>query len=562
MTQKENQVAATFQKVQRLAGEVRRDPKRLAKLNKAERQMVKLYLTDRPFELIRRLLETLGRFYRTPEGNLFFFCDGDHKLYDIEDQTFERYLIRLTDSVTGVRRQWLPRLQARVRFEAPEVTTHFLAYNDGADLNVIAINTFDGYMMRRRRGTKWEQVANGTDGILFLTPPEFLRPWAADLRNASTGKDFDWLCSLGHFAGDGPLCVDDQRRLLRVWILHLFVPALNPVRPIPLHEGVTGSGKSVMGEAIGRWLTGPDFEVMDLPAGDSAKAEESLKLALCKRPLVVTDNVDSPSSWMEDFICRVATGVRMSRRRLYTNAEEVFFTPRAGLIVTSRDPHFRREDVARRLLPIRFRLIPEEERRSETEIRSELDARRAAIWADVLSELAGIQDAWPELKRTLKPSHSLADFSVFGALVGASNPERRNPAEWQALMRRLELAQGRFTTEEDPLADLLRAVLPASGVLSQRPMRGLYTSLRDQASESGLPLPYKSVGALTKALKNKRIALERALNVLISLTNNHQGGEYRVEITRLSPGDGVAVASGGEGGEGGDDSATSLSASE
>ncbi len=161
---------------------------------------------------------------------------------------------------------------------------------------------------------------------------------------------------------------------------------------------------------------------MDLPSGSAAKAEESLKLALSKRPLVVLDNVDSPAGWLEDFLCRVATGVRMSCRRLYTNAEEVYFTPNAGLIVTSRDPHFRREDVARRLIPLRFQAIPEAGRRAETELRAEVAARRGRIWADLLAELARLQDAWTAIRAELRSSHSLADFR------SSAKPSRGPPA--------------------------------------------------------------------------------------------------------------------------------------
>lgn len=551
MTTKESSVKATFIEVRRLADEVELGKTRLAKMKRTLRKLVAMVLKDGPAALLKHLLRQVGTFYRTTEGHLLFFRDADHKLYDIEDKTFERYLTQMTDNVTGVRSQWLPRLQAWARFEAPEVATHFLAYNDGPDLNVIAINTFDGYMMRRRRSGQWERVTNGTDGILFLTPPEFLTQWQADLKSGGAGKDFDWLCSLGHFAEDGPLSVSDQRHLLRVWVLHLFVPALNPVHPIPLHEGVTGSGKSVMGESIGRWLTGPQFEVMDLPSGDAAKAEESIKLALCKRPLVVIDNVDSPTPWLEDFVCRVATGVRMSRRRLYTNAEEVHFIPRAGLIITSRDPHFRREDVARRLIPIRFKSILEDDRRSETDIRADIDRRRAGIWGDVLTDLAGLQDAWPALKGTLRPTHSLADFAVFGAALATASGDRDAPDEWRGLMSRLEQAQSRFTTEQDPLVELLRASLPASGVLPDQPVRDLYKRLQDEARMSDLPCPVKDVGALTRVLKNKRPALDRALGVRIILDNHHQGGEYHVAITRV-PGPGAGGWQGGDSGDSGD----------
>ncbi len=539
MSPQEQQVRDLFREVRRDADKLKKaeDPAKLRKRwSRTQRALVNLHLAESGFAVLQRLLPSVGQCYHTAEGALLFFRHADHNLYDIEEKTFERYLLQLTDSVPGVRREWLPKLQAWVRFEAPEMATHFLAYNDSPELNVIAVNTFDGFMWRRNRGGTWERVPNGTDGVLFWTPPDFLAPWEADLKKGGGGKDLEWLCALAHFAEDGSLSVDDQRSLLYAWLLHLFIPALNPVHPIPLHEGVTGSGKSVLGECIGRWIAGPQFEVMDLPSGDAAKAEESIKLALAKRPLVVIDNVDSLSPWLEDFLCRVATGVRMSRRRLYTNAEEIHFTPRAGLIITSRDPHFRREDVARRLLPLRFQVIPAEERRSETAIRAEVDARRAKVWADVLGALARLQDAWPKVKEALKPSHSLADFSIFGALLAAAYPEDSDPAEWVRLMGRLEAAQRRFSVEEDPLADLIQVALDEnSGTLSPQPVRDLFSHLAILARNFRRPWPYRSAESLSKVLHAREKALEQALNIEI-IWSDHHASEKRVTITRLSSG--------------------------
>ncbi len=529
----EDDLRKLLAKARRLNADLKKHRRDIDRLPDDEREVGKLLEQYGLFGLLKNGLRLVGQFYRTSGGELLFFREKDHQLYSIEEKRFERYLTWLTDSPAGVKRQWLPQLAAGVQEEAPEVTTHFLAYNDSPDLNVIAVNTFDGYMMRREREGQWEQITNGTGGVLFRTPLDFLTPWQPDFKHGGVGKDLEWLYSLGHFSNDGPLSVDDQRSLLHAWILHLFVPALNPVHPVPLQEGVTGSGKTVSGECIGRWLTGPEFEVIGLPSGNTAKAEETLTLAIYKRPLVVIDNVDSPTPWLEDFLCRAATGVRMSRRRLYTNSEEVHFTPRAGVIITSRDPHFRREDVARRILPIRFKEIPPEHRRTETDIRAEVEARRGSIWADVLAALARIQDSWPRLKGNLKSNHSLADFAVFGALVATVHPEHGNPKEWEALMGRLEQAQHRFTTEEDPLAELLEAALEQSkGTLHQQPVSDLFRDLRDLAQIRGWPLPYKHAGALTKALKGKRTALEHALGVRIVLSNNHRGGVYHVSITK------------------------------
>jgi hypothetical protein len=487
-------------------------------------------VSDSTAGVLRELLKEVGNMHRTVEGQLLFSRRHDHKLYDMEEKAFERYLIQLTDNVTGLKNQWLPRYHAFTEFNAPAVTTHFLAYNSSPALDVIALNTFDGYMMRRNRNGAWQRVPNGTDGILFLTPPEFLSPWRP--ADGGDGENLKWLCSVGHFTTDKGLSVGDQRALLFAWLLHLFVPALNPVRPIPCFEGITGSGKSVIGELIGRWLSGPEFEVMDLPIGQPAKAEESIKLELCKRPLVVLDNVDMSPRWLDDFLCRYATGVRMSRRRLYTDSEQIHFTPKAGLILTSRTPRFRREDVGRRILPIQCSVIPFQLRKGETVLRSAVEGKRNAIWADVLAILAKFQDAWTVSATDQHPDHSLADFSIFGeAALQAAGLSGGITGGWKALMKRLEQAQRAFTAEEDLVIEILHAIVFCQKSAVDQSSPDLYQMMVDKATDLRLFLPCKTVAAFTKELKAKHAAIENALNVNMHITTHH-AGQTRIRLER------------------------------
>ena len=125
-----------------------------------ERRFMKCLDDDGPATLLRVLVTDpkrgVGHFYRTSGGELWYFRLADHQLYDMDQRPFEDYLVLLAGSVTGVRNEWLPRLRAWVRFEASEVEPHFLVYNDSPGLHMIAINTFDGFMMRRKRGGNWE----------------------------------------------------------------------------------------------------------------------------------------------------------------------------------------------------------------------------------------------------------------------------------------------------------------------------------------------------------------------------------------------------------------------
>ncbi len=477
------------------------------------------------FACLQGLLKGAGKFYQTSGGIFMFFRHDDSKLLDIGEPAFEDYLVEITEDPGSVARYFLPRFRAHIRVHAPKVDTHFVGYSS-PDLRTIALNSFNGRMMYRRAKKSWEEAPNGTNNILFRTSLEFLTPWKPDFDHGGAGKDLDWLCSFGHFDDSGPLTVEDQRHLLRVWLLHLFLPEIVPDRPIPVFQGPTGSGKTIFSQCIGRWLTGPQFEVTGLAAGGAQKAEEALKIALYKRPLVVLDNIDSPTNWMKDVMCRVSTGERVSVRKLYTDADEVFFTPRGGLIITSIDPYFRRGDVARRVLPISFRELPDVERLEETKIRKEIAARSGRIWADVLSELGQIQDAWPKLQKKLKPSHSLTDFSRLGAVV--TIVRGGSLSDWQAIMGRLQEAQSAFAVEGNELIPLLRELNNFTGSTSE-----LLVKLQDKSQITYHPFSLRDAGSLTKKLKQDRAALEKALGVQILFSNSHRGGIHHLTISRV-----------------------------
>ena len=68
------------------------------------------------FRLLKEALAKIGCFYHTSEDDLLFFRLEDHNLYDIRETAFEHYLIWLTDNPRKVKNEWLPKLQARVRF--------------------------------------------------------------------------------------------------------------------------------------------------------------------------------------------------------------------------------------------------------------------------------------------------------------------------------------------------------------------------------------------------------------------------------------------------------------
>jgi hypothetical protein len=128
----------------------------------------------------------------------------------------------------------------------------------------------------------------------------------------------------------------------------IFTPLFESAeeKPIICYTGVKASGKGLISTAIGKILFGPGFLPSHLP--DDLR---DLQVALIGNYYLVLDNVDSiVRSHVTDALCRAATGERISKRKLYTDSDELKIRPRVFLSITSRDPRFKRDDLVDRLI--------------------------------------------------------------------------------------------------------------------------------------------------------------------------------------------------------------------
>src|SRR4030095_10296480 len=62
------------------------------------------------------------------------------------------------------------------------------------------------------------------------------------------------------------------------------------------------------------------------------------------------DNADANVPWLDDKLAVLTTGVTWRRREYYTTNNLGEYPITAFVAITSRTPHFRREDIADRLL--------------------------------------------------------------------------------------------------------------------------------------------------------------------------------------------------------------------
>jgi hypothetical protein len=152
---------------------------------------------------------------------------------------------------------------------------------------------------------------------------------------------------------------------------------------------------------------------------------------------------------MNHTLC--STGATIKRRELYTTNRLVEFPIRAAVGITSRTPHFRREDVAERMLPLR--LVRREQFLPQAQVQRQLLANREYIIAELLNFLREIVCALEQQADfTYSSKFRMADFADF-ALKIAHAQGRED--KMRAILDRLTAQQVAFATEDEPIFELL-----------------------------------------------------------------------------------------------------------
>jgi hypothetical protein len=325
------------------------------------------------------------------------------------------------------------------------------------------------------------QVVNGTDGVLFVRSPKHL-PF-----EIGTPKGDVEILTKEILAGvqfeKGELSTDDQRLLMLVWTLSMFFPELFPTKVILAMVGAKGSGKTSLLLRLGQLLFGPLFNVSNFTTD-----EKDFDATITNEAFVVVDNADQPIKWLDDKLAVAATGGTLKRRLYYTTNKLVDFPITAALAITSRTPHFRREDVADRLLL--FRVQRYEDFFSQAYLLEEGRAKRNAVLTEVFGLL---QRAVAALKARAtehpRVKFRMADFAEFALKV---TPALTGDDRIVGVLDRLARAQLAFTTEHEPLLDLIDEWLKFSSNVGRPITTGaLFEELRELQHSSVRVFPFK-----------------------------------------------------------------------
>ena len=131
--------------------------------------------------------------------------------------------------------------------------------------------------------------------------------------------------------------------------------------------------------------------------------------------IVMLDNQNTIPEWAADTLCRLVTGEADSKRRLYTDDEDVIIEARRAVALNGINVPTDRGDVLDRMLPVELERIPDRERRTEEELWERFEAEHPKLLGALLDTLSKAIAHKPSLKLSRRPR--LADWGKYAASV-------------------------------------------------------------------------------------------------------------------------------------------------
>lgn len=363
----------------------------------------------------------------------------------------------------------------------------------------VYLSGYNGQMWRLDGGTP-TKINNGDDDVFFADDDGGV---ACEPDVGPHGMLLDTLTDI-NFAevGLGGITPIQQRRAMIVWMFMLAFPDLMPTKPLLMVEGPPGSGKTAAIQLLQFALQGASK-----PMILSKKRGDDFGVMLLRSPIAMFDNTDDFIDWIPDAICSYTTQGTWTKRKLYSDSDEVVIKPHAFVAVAAKNPtSFRREDTADRCIVLRM------ERREGFQPMEKLTgailAQRPQLFGEYMhyvNEIVGYLRVHG-LDTTREESTRMADFATFSRAVAAVLRWPNDAVD--DLMEAIAAERDAFIREEDPLSDLLAIWLKTSRNIGREvKISTLFDELVTVAESNKITF-YKQARTLAQKLRSPHIERE------------------------------------------------------
>jgi len=274
----------------------------------------------------------------------------------------------------------------------------------------------------------YELLPNGTDDILF-EHGNTLKKW--DL--VSPENPF-LKCSVFNGAN---YASDHGADLLSVLVIAL---PLNPKNKPPcVLTGAVGSGKTRTAQGTAE-LFGIPVRIIKMT--DKENSEQNFWVALNTGGISIFDNVDTNLKWLPDALATASTGGSFSKRKNYTDSDEIQLQPNGWSFVTSANPSFASDaGLADRLYVIRLNRRKDKETEDSLLLQEILKYRDSGLSYICMILSKALADT---SKIDLKLNKRHPDFGRFAYKIGKAMGKE---SEVKKALAEAELDKSKFSLE-------------------------------------------------------------------------------------------------------------------
>jgi hypothetical protein len=337
---------------------------------------------------------------------------------------------------------------------------------------------------------------------------------------------------------------EEDKILLSVYIMTLFIPDIPHV--ISQIHGEKGSAKSTLQTLI-KILVDPGKPKLLTIYNDIKEFIQQL----AHNYVAFYDNMKYNPRWLSDEACKAVTGVGSTKRKLYSDDDDIVYEYRRCLGFNGINLGLTEPDILDRSMMIELQRIRRESTKQDSEIMAEFLELRPKLLGFVFDTLVKALEIKPTIKLNDLPR--MADFAIWGEAIaratgykelqfinayynniGIQNIEAiENSPLSQAISKLVRFGEGQ--NEEGNTS----SGVPCSW---QGPMSKALERLNIMASENNIDISKswpKAPNSLSRKLKPLLSNLREGLNINVTIIRNTAGnrmvrGTYFLRVSQVS----------------------------
>ena len=273
-----------------------------------------LILKEKVAELIKDVIDESGKIYKSNCKYYLFLKDEKHLITLTDDsREFKNLLTKWGVNASETLFKYVKEeLYVHCTEQAVNVDIHKFAYFDSENYVLYIYNSSNAIFKITENSVT--TIENGDEGVLFEELNDYT-PFS--LVSFDKGKNYlsEYLIKNLNLESDEYNI--DVFKLVEIWFYSLFFESIMPTKPIFVLIGEKGSGKTSFLRRSGQILMGEKFNVTSITSD-----YKNLITLITNNYFVVIDNLDSPTTQINDALARISTGQVIKIRDYYTTNQQ------------------------------------------------------------------------------------------------------------------------------------------------------------------------------------------------------------------------------------------------